>query len=131
MNTSLVDRIDAALVPGTARSCQPKTANHAALDRQGSIRFASARCALGNSQSGMERNDHETKGKRMRTFIRQTWLPVAVSVTLGASLAGCGSGDAGPSPTSQVPQMPLDPQLVAAGQQTFRFDTFGDETFWT
>jgi hypothetical protein len=30
-----------------------------------------------------------------------------------------------------VPQTPLDPQLVAAGQQTFRFDTFGDETFWT
>ncbi|MEO8563400.1 MAG: hypothetical protein ABI601_15070 [bacterium] len=27
--------------------------------------------------------------------------------------------------------MPLDPQVVAAGQQTFRFDTFGDETFWT
>ncbi len=32
---------------------------------------------------------------------------------------------------SEVPQPPLDPQLVAAGQQTFRFDTFGDETFWT
>ena len=27
--------------------------------------------------------------------------------------------------------MPLDPQVVAAGQQTFRHDTFGDETFWT
>ena len=27
--------------------------------------------------------------------------------------------------------MPLDPQVVAAGQGTFRHDTFGDETFWT
>ena len=27
--------------------------------------------------------------------------------------------------------MPLDPQVVAAGEQTFRHDTFGDETFWT
>ncbi|HET7457398.1 MAG TPA: c-type cytochrome [Gemmatimonadaceae bacterium] len=26
---------------------------------------------------------------------------------------------------------PLDPALVAAGKDIFRFDTFGDETFWT
>jgi hypothetical protein len=72
------------------------------------------------------------KGKKMSTFIRKTWLPVAVFVALGVSLASCGgSDDAGPAPTSQVPQLPLDPQVVAAGQQTFRFDTFGDETFWT
>ena len=31
----------------------------------------------------------------------------------------------------QVPRTPLDPQLVASGQQTFRHDTFGDEAFWT
>ncbi len=68
----------------------------------------------------------------MSTLIQKTWLPVAVSVALGMSLASCGgSDDAAPTPTSQVPQLPLDPQLVAAGQQTFRFDTFGDETFWT
>ncbi len=66
----------------------------------------------------------------MNTFIRKTWLPVTVSVVLGAGLAGCGgSNDTGPA--SQVPQVPLDPAVVAAGQQTFRFDTFGDETFWT
>ncbi len=44
------------------------------------------------------------------------------------TLSVCSSGsDEG----SQVPRMPLDPQVVAAGQQTFRHDTFGDETFWT
>jgi hypothetical protein len=64
----------------------------------------------------------------MNTFIRKTWLPVTASVALGVSFAKCGGSNAGPAATSQVP---LDPQLVTAGQQTFRFDTFGDETFWT
>jgi hypothetical protein len=67
----------------------------------------------------------------MSTFVRKTWLPVAVSVVLGVSLVSCGGSDDDAVPASQVPQLPLDPQLVAAGQQTFRFDTFGDETFWT
>lgn len=31
----------------------------------------------------------------------------------------------------QNPRAALDPQVVAAGEQTFRHDTFGDETFWT
>lgn len=64
--------------------------------------------------------------------MRKAWL-LAVCVTLGSVSAGCsGDGNAGGStPTSQVPQLPLDPQLVAAGQHTFRHDTFGDETFWT
>ena len=70
-------------------------------------------------------------GKPTSTFIGKTWAPVAASVLLSASLAGCGGSDDDPVPASQVPQLPLDPQLVAAGQQTFRFDTFGDETFWT
>ena len=68
----------------------------------------------------------------MNTFVRKSWLPVAMSIALGVGLAGCGHvADAGSSPVSQVPQLPLDSQLVTAGQQTFRFDTFGDETFWT
>lgn len=57
--------------------------------------------------------------------------PIATAVSLAAALlAGCGSGSSGDA-VSQVPQVPLDPQWVAAGQQTFRHDTFGDETFWT
>lgn len=70
----------------------------------------------------------------MSTFNCKQWLAVAASVALGVSVAGCGggsSGNGGQAPVSQVPQLPLDPQLVAAGQQTFRYDTFGDETFWT
>ncbi len=68
----------------------------------------------------------------MNTFTRRTWLLVAASVALGVSMAGCaGSSRTAPPVASRVPQVPLDPQVVAAGQQTFRFDTFGDETFWT
>jgi mono/diheme cytochrome c family protein len=39
------------------------------------------------------------------------------------SLAACGDDDDGPAGPS--------PQDVAEGKQIFRFDTFGDETFWT
>lgn len=39
-------------------------------------------------------------------------LPVAADLSIEASAA-------------------LNPRLVAQGKQIFRFDTFGDETFWT
>jgi mono/diheme cytochrome c family protein len=39
------------------------------------------------------------------------------------ALAACGDGDEGPTEPS--------PEDVAAGKEIFRFDTFGDETFWT
>jgi len=42
-----------------------------------------------------------------------------------------GSNDGGNNNGSRVPSVPLDPQMVTAGQDTFRHDTFGDETFWT
>jgi len=44
-------------------------------------------------------------------------LPVGVLCLVAGGLAGCGGDD--------------NAQLVADGKQTFRFDTFGDETKWT
>lgn len=44
-------------------------------------------------------------------------------------LSACGGSDR--TSQVQVPQVPLDPELVADGQDVFRHDTFGDETFWT
>lgn len=42
---------------------------------------------------------------------------------LAAALSGCG-GDSGPGTD-------VDPRLAAEGKEIFRFDTFGDEAFWT
>ena len=46
------------------------------------------------------------------------------AVALAALCGACGS-DNGPT------NSPPDPVLVAQGKDIFRFDTFGDETFWT
>src|SRR5687767_2519283 len=44
------------------------------------------------------------------------------------ALAGCNSStDPGRVPIDRI----LDPQLVAQGKEIFRFDTFGDEVYWT
>jgi mono/diheme cytochrome c family protein len=51
-------------------------------------------------------------------------LMLALCCGLG-SLAGCSDDDSGP-----VQPIP-DGEDLAQGKQTFRFDTFGDETFWT
>jgi mono/diheme cytochrome c family protein/cytochrome c5 len=46
-------------------------------------------------------------------------LLAAVGAALAALLAACGGGSG------------TDPQLAAQGRQIFRFETFGDEAFWT
>jgi mono/diheme cytochrome c family protein len=51
------------------------------------------------------------------------WLRLLALSGLLLSLAACGDND-------QSPMEPTPDQL-AEGKQTFRFDTFGDETFWT
>ena len=51
-----------------------------------------------------------------------TVFPLALCSALIA-LAACGDGDGGPTEPS--------PEQLAEGKQIFRFDTFGDETFWT
>ncbi|MEO5947843.1 MAG: hypothetical protein ABIP79_13575 [Chitinophagaceae bacterium] len=45
----------------------------------------------------------------------------------------CNKNDPGHLPPGEgnLNLPPLDPALVQQGQQIFRFDTFGDETFWT
>jgi cytochrome c553 len=55
-------------------------------------------------------------------MMRSVW-----GLVLAGALLGCDSGT-GPGIDRD---RPLDPQLVAEGQQIFRFDTFGDEVYWT
>ena len=56
---------------------------------------------------------------QMRAVFRPAALALLAASTL---LAGCGGGDSPAGPA---------PELVASGQQIFRYDTFGDETQWT
>ncbi len=61
-----------------------------------------------------------------RTFTR--YLKRSSVIVLGGAvtaLAACSDGSIGPT------SPPPSPQLVASGQQIFRFSTFGDEKFWT
>ena len=53
------------------------------------------------------------------------WLSIAAALATIA-IVSCDSD----RPT-EPEQEPLDPALVAEGKEIFRFDTFGDEQFWT
>jgi mono/diheme cytochrome c family protein len=53
-----------------------------------------------------------------------TLIRAALALCTLAVLAACGHHDSNNDD-------PLDPAQVEKGKQTFRFDTFGDETFWT
>jgi mono/diheme cytochrome c family protein len=63
-----------------------------------------------------------------RKFIIPTLLLIAAF-----GLFSCNKGDVGhlPPGDGDLHLPPLNPQLVQQGQQVFRFETFGDETFWT
>jgi mono/diheme cytochrome c family protein len=64
--------------------------------------------------------------KGIRTFgpLRGATIVVVVACGMAAWMVGCGDG--GPSGPE-----PPDPALVVQGKDIFRFDTYGDETFWT
>ena len=51
-------------------------------------------------------------------------IPVVIGLIIAVLMAACDDDD----PTGP---RPLDEALVAEGKTVFRFDTFGDETFWT
>jgi mono/diheme cytochrome c family protein len=59
-----------------------------------------------------------------------------VVLVLGAQLAGCERDDARPvapraSDAAVDSRTPMNPETLNQGRTIFRFDTFGDETFWT
>ena len=72
--------------------------------------------------TGAARADSST-ARRPRSRSGQ-WAALIGVTALGIGLvASCDDGPTGPRP--------LDPALVAEGKRIFRFDSFGDETFWT
>ena len=64
-----------------------------------------------------------------KNFMISTLLIFFAALTLFS----CRKNDSGHFPPGQgeLNLPPLDPALVQEGQQIFRYDTFGDETFWT
>lgn len=54
----------------------------------------------------------------------RAWLCLGLPCLL---LCACGGGN----PSTTATQAPANPQLVSQGQQVFRYNTFGDEQFWT
>lgn len=57
--------------------------------------------------------------------LRLAGIAAAVGCSVAALMVACG-GDDGPNGPE-----PPDPILVTEGKEIFRFDTYGDETFWT
>lgn len=76
----------------------------------------------------IEHSEPQRFNRTPRRISAWAWPTISVAAVTMAVVSACGGSD---DPASQVPQVPLDPALVAAGQHTFRYDTFGDETFWT
>jgi mono/diheme cytochrome c family protein len=77
----------------------------------------------------MRRN--AVRAKSPRVFSRSIAALLASTAVLGATLAtSCDDNDGNNSIVG--PQIePLDSALVRAGRDIFRFDTFGDEKYWT
>ena len=68
-------------------------------------------------------NPWKSTGARRRMFavrLAATNALLAVGTLGGVSLASCTDDPNGP-----------DPQSIASGREIFRYDTFGDEKFWT
>jgi hypothetical protein len=60
--------------------------------------------------------------------MKYLYMIVVMSLLIVTTLTQCDDDDES-SPPLDKPE--LDPALVAEGEEIFRFDTFGDEAFWT
>ena len=65
--------------------------------------------------------------------MKKTFMIPALGLIAALCLFSCGKKDTGhlPPGNGDLNLPPLDPKLVQQGQQVFRYETFGDETFWT
>lgn len=59
---------------------------------------------------------------------RRSLAGIGLAIVLVGTLAVCDGDD---NPLGPELDRPMDPQLAAQGREIFRFDTFGDEVFWT
>jgi mono/diheme cytochrome c family protein len=78
-----------------------------------------------------------TLGRTSQVLSTEIATVALVALTAGAALGGCGTQRAAPegrrsaSTGDRLATEATSSDSVAEGQRTFRFDTFGDEQFWT
>jgi mono/diheme cytochrome c family protein len=70
----------------------------------------------------------EERQARRRSLVGVIFL-ILIGVTTAGLMAACG--DHSSTGLSSGTPSPLDPALVASGKAIFRFNTFGDEPYWT
>lgn len=65
--------------------------------------------------------------------MKKKFIIPALLLIAAFGLFNCSKNDSGHTPPGKgdLHLPPLDPKLVQQGQQIFRYETFGDETFWT
>lgn len=74
-------------------------------------------------QSALPEDGRDGEQMRSRVWVGVT-VPILFGLTAASLMLACGDdGPTGPDLNN--------PGLIADGKSTFRFDTFGDETFWT
>jgi hypothetical protein len=60
---------------------------------------------------------------------------VLMTAVLGVACSTANESNSGSSRNAPLPpsadEQPLDPGMVAQGKEIFRYDTFGDEVYWT
>lgn len=74
-----------------------------------------------------------TAARALHNYIGIATLAI-VALTTGTGLVGCEERDfedTQPEPPDSVMAEETSPELLAEGQRIFRYDTFGDEKFWT
>ena len=68
------------------------------------------------------------------THARHTAAVTILGAVAGGVIGGCAAGQGtveGAAPTGFGVSSDMSPATIAEGRQVFRFDTFGDEQFWT
>jgi hypothetical protein len=75
-------------------------------------------------------------GRSKRRFAFDHPGPSLLVLALAGSIAGCERDESTPiaprgADVATASETRMDPETLTEGKKIFRFDTYGDETFWT
>src|SRR6185312_13155421 len=87
------------------------------------------RCCLG--AMSRRRGEVAGTGSAFRVPVLSSLVATSAVVLLTAACDGRRPTAPGSGGPALMKEGPLNPALIAQGKTTFRFETYGDETFWT